>query len=119
MKITYLFSGVLILGFAGAAVDGKEVMQVGKQVYQTREEAEADIKVICVNYIGGGDCWMRPPPVVWDLHFGPYDQSALVREHLPRREPTALQRERREGSMHRTCPVTGFTSALRQIRAAA
>jgi hypothetical protein len=74
MKITYLFAGVLILGFAGAAVaddqffvfiqlkdkncrvitdkatiDGKEVMQVGKQVYQTREEAEANIKVICVN----------------------------------------------------------------------
>lgn len=70
MKITYLFAGVLILGFAGAAVaddqffvvqlkdkswrvitekstiDGKEVMQVGKQVYQTREEAEADIKVM-------------------------------------------------------------------------
>jgi hypothetical protein len=28
---------------AAALIDGKEVMQVGKQVYQTRDEAEADI----------------------------------------------------------------------------
>jgi hypothetical protein len=29
-------------------VTDKTVMKVGKQVYQTREDAEVDIKVICV-----------------------------------------------------------------------
>ena len=69
----HALAAALILGFAGAAVAAqnqffivqdkdkncriieskpdvadKQVLQVGKEVYQTREEAEVDIKVICV-----------------------------------------------------------------------
>jgi hypothetical protein len=73
MKLNYALAAALILGFAGAAVAtqnqffivqdkdkhcriieskpdvaDKQTLQVGKEVYQTREEAEVDIKVICV-----------------------------------------------------------------------
>ncbi|MGO8841290.1 MAG: hypothetical protein ACLQF1_09210 [Methyloceanibacter sp.] len=73
MKLNYALVAALILGFAGAAVAAqhqffivqdkdkncriveskpdvadKQVVQVGKEVYQTREEAEVDIKVIRV-----------------------------------------------------------------------
>lgn len=73
MKLNYVQAAALIVGFAGAAVaaqnqffivqdkdkncriieskpdvSDKQTIQVGKQVYQTREEAEVDIKVICV-----------------------------------------------------------------------
>jgi len=70
MKLNYALAAALILGSAGAAqhqffivqdkdkncriveskpdVADKQVVQVGKEVYQTREEAEVDIKVICV-----------------------------------------------------------------------
>ena len=73
MKLNYVLAAALSVGFAGAAVaaqnqffivqdkdkncgiieskpdvSDKQTIQVGKQVYQTREEAEVDIKVICV-----------------------------------------------------------------------
>ena len=73
MKLNYSIAVALIIGFAGAAVAAqnqffivqdkdkncriieskpdvadKQTIQVGKEVYQTREEAEVDIKVICV-----------------------------------------------------------------------
>jgi hypothetical protein len=69
MKFTYVLAAALILGFAGAAVaaenhffivkdkdkncriitekpkiEDKQVVQIGKEVYQTREEAEADMR---------------------------------------------------------------------------
>ena len=141
MKITYLFAGVLILGFADAAVADDQffvfIQLKDRTAALSRTRPRSTARRSCKSarrscksasksirpakrrrptsklsalthsdfwrlslgrvHIGGGDCWMRSPPVVWDLHFGPYDQSALVREHLPRREPTALQRERREG----------------------
>jgi glucose dehydrogenase len=73
MKLTYVLATALILGTAGAAVAAqnqffivqdkdkncriieskpdvadKQVVQLGKEVYQTREEAEVDIKVVGV-----------------------------------------------------------------------
>jgi hypothetical protein len=73
MKLSHLLAAALIVGFAGTAVAAqnqffivkdkdkhcriieskpdvadKQSIQVGKEVYQTREEAEVDIKVICV-----------------------------------------------------------------------
>jgi hypothetical protein len=74
MKLNYVLAAALIVGFAGAAVaaqnqffivqdkdkhcriiEGKpdvvvdQTMKVGKQSYPSREEAEVDIKVVCVN----------------------------------------------------------------------
>jgi hypothetical protein len=73
MKLNYVLAAALIVSFAGAAVaeqnqffivqdkdkncriiEGKpdvvedQTMKVGKQSYPTREEAEVDIKVVCV-----------------------------------------------------------------------
>jgi len=73
MKLNDILVAALIVGFAGAAVaeqnqffivqdkdkncriiEGKpdvvedQTMKVGKQSYPTREEAEVDIKVVCV-----------------------------------------------------------------------
>jgi hypothetical protein len=72
MKITYLFAGVLILGFAGAAV-------ADDQFFVFIQLKDKNCRVIT-------------------------DKATRVDA---------------QKSMHRTCPVTGFTSALRQIRAAA
>jgi pyruvate/2-oxoglutarate dehydrogenase complex dihydrolipoamide dehydrogenase (E3) component len=74
MKLNYLLAAALIVGFAGAAVaeqnkffivqdkdkncriiEGKadvvdnQTVKVGKESYPSREEAEVDIKVVCVN----------------------------------------------------------------------
>ena len=72
MSLKYALTAILVLGFAGCALaanqfyivqdkdkncrvveekpvsDETMVVQIGKQAYQTREEAEADIKVVCV-----------------------------------------------------------------------
>ena len=55
MKLKYALTAALVLGFAMPAMaadsflirEDQMKMQVGKQSYPTREEANIDVKVIC------------------------------------------------------------------------